>query len=227
MKKEVLILTLIGLSLLTIALYVYYNFEKPEKEKADSLTNLSIATLYKGKKIDGLLGIESGSFFYKNLTTSSKGYVFVQVPSNETIIIKNLDNDFYKDEIKLNTTGRDLQRVDFNLIRPAKIAISYNVSADNKQITLDLIPDGEFRDAILCMRWGVHTVSQEVENLSVILNKKFDRCYNLETINTERKMNIKHSIWGILDRNDFLNVVIMDEDSNKYNQTINYNINNI
>ena len=228
MQKKSIILIIFIILILLVMGYVYFIWEKPQKQVNEQLVNISIVAnnkLLPDQNIEINYEIVGSNFsFSKPGKTLKGGDILEKLPFNRSYIIKTIfteNETYYFYSKEFNTFSLENQRVRLSLDKSGELEIKGKgfLGIDNPlNITLTLKRGEEYRNPIYCIDGGFHLFNLKTNNTQIIKldeYKLWNYCYELNSINitnNKETIYIYYELWASIDDKDYLNISIMDRD---------------
>ena len=230
MNRIVIFFTFFILILGAGIIILYFSFEKPAQEKIQaSVVNLTIFAKDNDNFISTGYIINRDGKLYKSGNTLEDGGIYDSIAVNSSIEIYNINIDnqiYYTDFKKISLFGDTLppQRIVFNLVKPSDISIMDIQNLENNSIFVDIIGD-YLRNISVCYKYSKHFVSTRINEFAQVDKPAeyslYDKCYDLKQslINNSMNFTISYNLFGKLDSQDFIDLIIADKDC--YNDNCN------
>jgi len=217
MMKSIIFLSVVVVCISSILFFVYVKYEKPLQQLNIDYVNLSIAVFdEKFNQLTVEMSVFSDGIFQQNISTTSSGFVLIKTLVNSTVTINIDEEGYYAESFEYCNDRIQNKRINIELVPIDSLNISYNLNHQVNQINLTVFSTSEFRNPIVCSKWGLHVIwLKSADNLKIVLNDSYDRCFNVDTINsTASKISFIYENYGVLDDSDFISFDFIDEKNN-------------
>jgi hypothetical protein len=213
-KTGILILALIVACVVGLLFFIYMKYELPQQEIVTQYSNITVAVFDDDRNqiiVDMSVNVNGAQF--KNVTTTSHGFVLVKVPLNSSIVLSIDEDDYYHFSEDYYFSVASSKRVTIDLASPGMLNITSTLDTDNNQINLAIVADSDVRQPKLCAKWGLHIIwLQSIDRLQAMSAGSYDKCFQLDSINsTSKTFSFTYDNYGIFTEADFINFYIIDE----------------
>lgn len=234
MNKTLLFFAIIIIVIAGTLIALYFLYEKPKQQDVNvEQVKLNIYTFDKYNQTQlstNFLVLQNGNIFYNGSTVEGGG-LLLNVSINNSYTIKT----FNKEGQNYYTTYKDLdffgsnfapQRIELLLEQPGDL--NATITQDDYYIidTLTLTSlNRDIKNVAICVKWSVNLISVTVEGFNFTLKpiekfpkyRLYDKCYQVGTLVNNTPVIIVLSPTAYIDKTpqDFINIVIIDEDCYK------------
>lgn len=236
MKGSTILCIVLFIILIGVGLFFYFYKQLPAENEVVSTVNFNVYTFevnpfLERKQIENNYSILIDNNYYKDGITSVGGAILEKIQMNHTVLFytKYADNNYYSDYqvfSTFNKSNNENIRVELNLVRRGNLSVEqYGIFGENNPIIVNFTTDSEFRNIIICFKWGIHTVYVSTNNTLYLseqtpLNNN-DKCFLTDiTIYQNKTLEIPvyYKNFGILDYYDFINIGLYDSSYNYQNK---------
>jgi hypothetical protein len=205
--------------------YVYFFYEKPMQENI-TYSNITVYAYYNNERIETNYIIET-LYGKVNGSTYKDTASIISIPLNNSFEIYNVGNDYYKKILSYDNLILKNYRVNLNLTKAGNLSFKHfgNFGVE-KNISLNVINDGVFNDANVCLKWSLHVLQVKIENYTLInaddfyKDSNFDKCFKYGDFNDTVVFNVYYDFFSKINDDDYIKISIIDEINNTMNYTI-------
>lgn len=220
----------------------YWFFGKEDAEKVlntKSYYNISLNFVNDNKQIVTDYSVLINNLEYLNGTSTLNDFVRLNIPSNGTISITNINKDnqkyFRKNELLfVNDSG--VKRLSIDLDEVGELQVSRNKNLIENNISLILQSKGIIKNLIICERWSSNIIKASIYNDDNLLNSidtplryvnKVDRCFssNIILYNNATTLELDYKRFGELTTEDEIKLFFIIGDYDIKGNVV-YEINN-
>lgn len=203
--------------------YVYFTKEKPAQEEYERMIiKVYISTEYNNEKIPTTLEITTLEGI-KTIKTSHS-YEFIEVQSNQTIKIKNINEkgQIFYEKSKEYFIQDSTTRIDFQLVKVSEMIVKSKNNENN--ITLTIFSNYT-ENPVICLKWSANYMfvkGIDLEQIEKIPGyENWGRCYQFSSLyNEEKNLTITYSkILTTLEKR-YINASIIDKNYPKNTKEI-------
>jgi len=221
MKKSYIFLTLFVIILVGGMYWVFQNYEKPAQEVEFLYSKLTLFASDESTGDQVITGYQISGDVTSEASTLPLGDILILAPVNSTLNIQSYnleDQDYYSFVAEPILIEKDKDyRVHLKLKKPQEVLILHEGSLGDEELTLSF-RSSFYKNPLFCLKWGTHIIKAEPsedfkEILKPVESSRFDKCYEFgKDLEGLRETKIKFTTFGDLDKDDFLEVLLMDRD---------------
>ncbi len=230
--KVIMFIVIVLLGLGTLA-YIYFTRELPTQKIASEFVNISInayelntpnTNVVVGFSIIGL----DNNTININGQTLLQGSILESLPANYSyqICSYNLPNQtkYYSTCQTFNTFNLNNQHISLIVKRPGQILVygigNLNNQVSNLTLNIKLVSGDVYQNPVLCYNESANILFVTVgANLTPIASSQtylnYQSCYLIPELNFTNQIDtipINYSIWNMLNTQDYIGVVVYDQD---------------
>lgn len=233
MSKGIIIFGAVLLLLVVGAIFLYFYFERPAETEVPPMHNINIRIFdeqtNKQIKTDFVVTTTDMNILYKQGTTTTTGFVKIEVPVNITFRVFNVNevNQRYYTSFVVNEEKNGVPsdyRIDLPVTNGGNLTIvPLSIFPDDNPFILRLTSKGTVKNLGFCARWSDNIIGVYADKyVSEVLPYRYksgltvyDRCWNVGKDLKEGEEIIVKLRWnkfGEVDSGDYIRLVFMDGD---------------
>jgi len=223
LTKSLVTLAVVIICIVGVLFFVYQKYEKPKNENFAEQMNISISAINDDKQIVTDLQVRVNSFFVKNITTTSHGFVLFQAPVNSTVTLLSTSDDYYHTAISKKLSA-SMTRMTVELFEAGNITTNHSLDINNNQINIEVQSDGLFKNPKICVNWGLHIIwLNSLDELRQVNDDEYPKCFAIDDVNESSVMySFSYDNYGVFAEIDFVRFYIIDEQNNTFEHKVKF-----